>query len=412
MTNDDSHTPSSKELPAQMVCRFIDAAVHRIDLIAGVQPGSRPAHLGQFNAVLELVVTQVRQAERDDVAAADPDLELWRLREPGYLRAICDYPVARPSGVLVLLPVALTWAILGWAEVRYAERYAASDVTARPSFFAEWIAAPGLQGPVLLSVVIVLSVLWIMATYGRAARAQQRADDIDRTVQGLEVDLFAPLTQLRARAVPTTADVHTRRAADALFHVSVRFGDAAAQLAAAQPLVVRLGVVIDRLGIVIDRLVSAMPDLERQASQLVSVDERLRGTAREVAEQMRPVTEIVAGSAAAADAARDAVTRSASALAAADEQLATAKRVSEQSAEHRSSLHEAQRPFTAAAEQLDTTAAALHELVGTLKETIREVNWLAMVSDGLRYSDQNHGDQNHRPPATGSPPPNPEASVT
>src|SRR5215470_9276700 len=128
------NVPPPGETPAVAVHRIVQSATRQIDQTAGVRPVNRPVHLQQLNAVLRLAVVQAAQAERTDPSVSDRDAELWRLREPGYLRAICDHPVARPNAALVLLPVALAWLVLGIAEFRYAQH-----ADTKEAFFAHWI---------------------------------------------------------------------------------------------------------------------------------------------------------------------------------------------------------------------------------------------------------------------------------
>jgi methyl-accepting chemotaxis protein len=250
---------------------------------------------------------------------------------------------------------------------------------------------------VLLSVVIVASILWIMRNYRRTARIQRRADDIDHTVQQLEVDLFGPLTQLRNRMEPAAVEERTKQASEALLQSAMRFSHAADQLRDSTDLVEQLSTVIDRMASTVDRMAATIPELERQTALFAQIDQQFRDTANTISEQMRPVVTVVTNSAVTVDAARDIVTRSANLLTEAEKQLAIAQQVSAESAEHRTSLEATQRPFTSAAdnvaraaEKLDHTTAALQETVKRLQETIKEVNWLAMVSDGLRHADDNH----------------------
>ncbi|WP_167980402.1 hypothetical protein, partial [Lentzea indica] len=73
-------------------------------------------------------------------------------------------------------------------------------------------------------------------------------------------------------------------------------------------------------------------------------------------------------------------------------QTSLARDLSARNAAHRELLDEAQKPFSAAADSVagaadrfQATASTLQEITSKLRETIREVNWLAMVSDGLRH---------------------------
>ncbi|NKE63334.1 hypothetical protein FXN61_44080, partial [Lentzea sp. PSKA42] len=208
---------------AAQVASLTRTAMSTMDALAGVSPANRPPHLAQLNGVL---VVAVRQAQRVELnpATADQDADLWRLREPGYLRAICEHPPTHPNNVLVLLPVVLTWSALGVAEWRYVQQYTSSDAASRPPFFSDWLAQPWYLGPVLLSLVIVVTVLWIMLNHRRTWSSQRRADAIDRVAHRLEVDLLEPVAILRAQ-IGSSPEQQTRQAAATLAEAAQRLGE-------------------------------------------------------------------------------------------------------------------------------------------------------------------------------------------
>src|SRR5690349_2239336 len=104
--------------PGERIGSLIASALTRLDRIAGVRPGTRPAHLDQLALVLSAAASEASKADNDPTGVPR-DADLWRLREPGYLRAMCEHPIARPGGAMVLLPVVLTWIALGVAELVY-----------------------------------------------------------------------------------------------------------------------------------------------------------------------------------------------------------------------------------------------------------------------------------------------------
>jgi hypothetical protein len=375
--------------PGEQIGSLIERALTRLDRIAGVRPGHRPAHLDQLALVLSAAASEASKAD-DDPNGVTRDADLWRLREPGYLRAICEHPVARPGGAVVLLPVVLTWIALGVAELLYLKQYTATTAANRPPFFADWLAQPWYRGPVTLSAVIVLTVVWIMIRHRRPAREQAVADRLDRVVHRLEADLLPPLTILRARLGPVSVADTNRRAAAELSQAASRFLTATEQLAGAMA-------VVDRLGVAADRMLTAVPELHAQTSQLAELDVRLSRSVGEIAGQIEPLTKAVGVITTAESAATGAAARSEAVLGEARARLAEASAVASQTAEHQSVLSQAQQPFAdaagtvaSAAAKLDATVTVVRDTATQLRDVIKEVNWLALVSDGLRHPEPEH----------------------
>ncbi|GAA3883097.1 hypothetical protein GCM10022243_54640 [Saccharothrix violaceirubra] len=380
-----------EESAAVRVDKLVTAAMRRLDRVTGTHAGNRPPHLAQLDAVLTAAVHQAKQAEAGS-SAVDRDSDLWRLREPGYLRAICDHPVDRPGGTLPLVPVVLTWALLGYAEWTYLDDYASAPAADRPSFFADWMTQPVYRSPVALSLAIVATVAVIMYKYRAPARAQRVADEVDRIVHRLEVDLLPPLTVLRGALGPVKVEEHTRQAAVELGAAAKLFTTATARLAESTA-------VVDRLVAGVERLVTALPELGAQTGKLEEVRRDLDQTAQMISTGLAPLQDLVSDVDGAAKAAKEAVDRSETVLGRAAGQLADADEVAQRHAGHRAALTAAQAPFTAVADvvdkassRLDATSAQLQEAVSELRKTVAEVNWLVMVSDGLRHGEGEHTD--------------------
>ncbi|GAA1335677.1 hypothetical protein GCM10009660_15610 [Catellatospora bangladeshensis] len=378
------------ESAADQVGRLVDKALADLDRITGSAPATRPAHLAQLDAVLREGVQQARQLEGGSTAV-DRDSDLWRLREPGYLRGICDHPVDRAGSTLPLWPVVLTWGALAYAEWNFLQDHRATPVAQRPSFFADWMSQPLLRGPFGLSLAIVVTVLIIMVRYRKPARAQSVADEVDRIAHRLEVDLLRPLTVLRARLGPVRVEEHARQAAVELAASARLFTTATAKLADSTA-------VVDRLVSAVERMVAALPDLGEQSGKLDEVRARLDRTAQVITTQLDPLASVVSDVTDAAESARTAVDRSAEVLLRAEGGLAEAREVADRHDGHRQALAQAQQPFadvaevvSAAAGRLGDTASLLQETVTQLRATVDGVNWLAMVSDGLRDAEERHG---------------------
>ncbi|KOX27094.1 hypothetical protein ADK67_14870 [Saccharothrix sp. NRRL B-16348] len=385
------HMPTP-ESAADQVDRLATRAVAELDRVAKCGPGTRPPHLAQLDAVLREAVQQARQAQAGS-AAVDRDSDLWKLREPGYLRAIVEHPVPRPGSTLPLVPVVLTWGILGIAEYGYVKDFTSIDAVARPSFFADWMTQPLWRGPVGLSFAIVLTVLVIMWRHRGPAKAQDLADDVDRVVHSLEVDLLAPLAVLRARLGPVQVEEHTRQAAIELSAAARLFSGATSRLANSTT-------VVDRLVAGVERLIATLPELGKQAERLAEVREELDRTAAVITSRLDPLATVVADVSGAAEAAQRAVDVSERVLSRSSEQLAESRSISDQYVGHTEALAAAQAPFTAVADvvaqaagRLDSTSALLQKTVVELGKVVNEVNWLALVSDGLRAADDQHEDE-------------------
>ncbi|MGW6937030.1 hypothetical protein ACWGE0_43760 [Lentzea sp. NPDC054927] len=382
-------TAQTSSTPAEQIEDLARKTMEELDAVAGTVPQARPAHLAQLAQVLHLAVNQAHLVERDP-HAIDRDAELWRLRDPGYLRAMCDHTVDRPNNTLVLLPVVLTWLALGAAELAFVHSHESTPVSQRPSFFADWLAQPPYRGPAALSAAIVVTVLLIIFAYRRPAAAQAVADEVDRIVHGLEVSLGPPLTVLRSKLSSLTVERATRRAAAELQQAAQEFRTATTTLAQSAQ-------IVDRLGIVVGQLANVVPTLQTQAEHLATLDERLARSAAEMRHTAEPLTTAVDTVAAAADTARDAAARSEAVLGHATSRLSQAADVARTTTEHQATLAAAQHPFAEAAgsvakaaDKLNDTVAAVRDVATSLHGAIREVNWLAMVSDGLRETTTNH----------------------
>ncbi|GAA4448280.1 hypothetical protein GCM10023148_54280 [Actinokineospora soli] len=164
-------------------------------------PG-RPAHVAQFGAVVGVAARQARQVVQEP-GRVGRDAELWRLAEPGYLRGICEHPVQRAGATAALVPVVLTWVVIGGAEAWYSLSHADTPADEKPAFFADWLAQPLYLSPVMLSLAIVLTVAGLMWRYHGPAADQRRADRDDPIAHRLEAGLVEPLAALRAALPPS-----------------------------------------------------------------------------------------------------------------------------------------------------------------------------------------------------------------
>ncbi|MCX2949693.1 hypothetical protein [Lentzea sp. NEAU-D7] len=383
--------PPGPETPADQVDRLATRAIIELDRLAKCGQDTRPPHLAQLSAVLGEGVQQARQAQAGS-AAVNRASEVWKLREPGYLRAIVEYPIPRPGSTLPLVPVVLTWAILGIAEYSYVKDFTSIDAVARPSFFADWMTQPLWRGPVGLSFAIVVTVLVIMWRHRGPAKAQNLADDVDRVVHRLEVDLLAPLAVLRSGLAPLQVAEHTRQAAVELSAAARQFSGATRELAGATT-------VVDRLVAGADRLIATLPELGKQAERLAEVREELDRTAGVITSRLDPLASVVSDVSGAAEAAQRAVDVSERVMSRSFEQLVESRSIADRHVGHTEALAAAQAPFTAVADvvaqaagRLDSTSALLQKTVAELGKVVDEVNWLALVSDGLRAADDQHED--------------------
>lgn len=373
--------------------------------LSRVDPGRPPAHLVQLEAVLSVASEQAWQiAERS--AVVTPDADLWRLREPGYLRAICDVPLPRTGSTLALAPVVVTWTALGGAEVLYLVDYLRTDIAERPPFFAHWLAQPFYLSPVVLSVLIVLTVLWIMFRHRGPQRAGRRADDTDRLVQRLEADLLRPLTVLRA-ALPVLAEAEQTRMAVELSTAARRFGGAAERLSASVA-------TVESFSTAVGTLLDGLPELGAHATRLGEIEQRIERGVTAMADAVAPVVTVVGDVTKAAAAAATTVHRAGEVLDQSAARLAEARALDAATAQRHAVIAAAEQPFAAAAALveaaacgLDRTTAALHRTSTELRTAIDDVNWLAMVADGLRVAEAGHKPQDD-PGELSDPLPEPE----
>lgn len=366
---------------ARQVEYLTDRAVIELTGVHGAK-GVRPAHLAHLVALFGVAKQQAAQ-----VVAGEPverDAELWRLREPGVLRAVCDVPVPQPGGVLALLPVAFTWGLLGVAEVMYLTGDLSSDVGQRPPFFAYWLSLPPLLSPLVLSVLIVVTVLVLMFRYVGPARMRRRADRTDRIVHRLEADLVEPVAALWAARTLTDQGEQTRRLAVELTSAARRFGGAAERLDAAVS-------TVERLGDAVSRLLDGLPHLGAHVTRLADVEQRIGRGAEVLEVAVRPVAELVDEVERAVSSAGAAVVRAEDVLARADAVAGEAREVSAVTAGQREAVGAAEKPFAEAAALVESAARDLGAATGTLHDTsthlraaIREANWITMVVDGLR----------------------------
>ncbi|MGW3966548.1 hypothetical protein ACWED2_42500 [Amycolatopsis sp. NPDC005003] len=357
--------------------------------ISGAAAASLPSHLAQLGIVLATAVTEAQQVEADPTRAGR-ELMLWRLREPGYLRAMIDRPVKRASQAAVLLPVVLAWALLGIAEVFYTKQYLSKPVAERPPFFADWLQHNDLRGPVALSGLIVVTVLWLMGNAWWAGRDEKAADEADRVVHRLEAELLPPLNSLYGLLGPARTGDASRVAAHELALAADKFGRATARLGDAMA-------VVERAAGVVERLTAALPTLEAQATRLAEADTRLARTADEITERTEPITAFTGAVTAAGDRVHEAAGSVQATLAEATRRLTEAAQLAGQTETSRVGIVAAQAPFgqaaadvAAAAAKLDRTMNAVHETARDLRTTIADVNWLAVVHDGLRTADPGH----------------------
>jgi hypothetical protein len=382
-------TGMSANEAANMIAEQVQRATGEMDRVAGVaRPHHRPPHLAQVNSVVEVAVGQAFQVVPEP-ERVERDAVLWRLAEPGFLRGLCEHPVPRQPGALVLVPVLSTWGVLGYAEYQYVKEFEKADVATRPPFFTHWMAQPMFEGPLLLSLAVVVSLVVLSALYGRPYLAQRRAQTIDEIAHRLENEMIVPVNALRAAMPPPNADGQLREVAGELQMAARRFDGAARHLAGSVE-------VVDRLGAAVDRLLAGLPDLEAHTSRLAGVGIEIAQSADMMAEQARPLTSMIVDVGKAADTADQAAATSERVLGQSIARLDEARTVMTTTAGHQEALAAAGQPLAAAATTIesaargmDATVHALHKTSQALSDTIKEVNWLAMVSDGLRHAD--HG---------------------
>lgn len=360
----------------------------------------------QLEAMLRSAREQADLVVVEGAAAAAPGLTLWRLDTPGCLRTAADRSVRRASTVAVLVPVMLTWLLLGAAELFYAQRHGDTAPSERPSFFADWIAAPAWRSPVALSLLIVASLGLIMLSYARAGRDQRDADDLDLWAQEQEIALVVPLDHLRSAVAGAPAAEPADRAMSAAAH---RMEAAASSLAGSRAVVDQLGHTLSGLAASVSELSRAVPELGRQSQALGETDLRLRAAAAEIDRRATPVVEAIRTAEAAAEAARRAgedagrARDEATDIAGRTEALAArAESFREVLAEARAPVTEAGASMASAGARLAETAAALGAMTSDLRAIVRQVNWLGLVADGLRHPEDGPG---HDRPAPVSGPP-------
>ncbi|MEU7531698.1 hypothetical protein AB0A74_38605 [Saccharothrix sp. NPDC042600] len=395
---------------AQQVEYLTDRAVIELTGLHGAS-GVRPPHLAHLVALFDVAKRQA-WAVVNGSPLVERDAELWRLREPGLLRAVCDVPVAQPGGVPALLPVAITWGLLGVAEAMYLAGDLSADLGERPPFFAYWLSLPLPLSPVSLSVLIVATVAVLMVRYVKPARARRRADRADRVVHRLEADLVEPLATLWAARPVTDQGEQTRRLAVELTSAARRFGGAAERLDAAVA-------TVERLGDAVSRLLDGLPHLGAHVTRLADVEQRIGRGAEVLEVAVRPVTELVDEVGRAVSSAGAAVVRAEDVLARADVVAGQARQVAVVTAEQRAAVGTAEQPFAEAAARVESAARDLGAATGTLHEAgkqlrtaIREANWMAMVVDGLRATNgAPHGADEFPPAAPTAGTPAAEASA-
>lgn len=338
-------------------------------------------------ATLECARMDLRLVRAGGPDGRDPRLILWELGRPGFLRDLGDEDSARPSGVLVLAPVALTWLGLGYAEFSYGRRFDGVPIGERPSFFAYWISRPWWEGPVALSGLIVLSLALIMIVYSRAESQQRSVDDLDRRLLRLEEELIRPIAELRRSVAVGDSDDRMLHAATQLAHASDQFGHAFGRLS-------DIGPVVSALVAATEGLREAVPDVGRYAAAVAALDDRLRETAREVAEQTQPLVDLVATSAAVTETVRVAAEQAGAVIVEARRQIEEVRDSTMRAEADRGAVDRAAHPFVAAAERTDRAATRLAGAADVLARNARDlegaigkVNWLALVADGLQYTD-------------------------
>lgn len=331
----------------------------------------------QLQKVTEVARGQVRQAQDDPAVGRDPGLDLWRLREPGYLRALVDVEPPRVNNALVLLPVLLSWLVLGLAELAY--RRTTADAGGEPAqpFFAAWMSGPLLLSPVMLSLVIFASVGWLMWRYNSTSNAHADLDRLDREVRDIEIALLEPLVRFRRQCLRSTVEGTQQRSADALFEASRQLRETAEQLTGSLT-------AAQDLRSVLARLLDELPDVGAQAVRLGRINDELRDAADHVAAETRPLTDLVS------TAAEGAVALGA-AMASATATMERAQRLESTMAEQNGVVDVSGHPFVEASErmavatrQLADVARIVHETSATLCDAVQRVNYFSLVVDGIR----------------------------
>jgi hypothetical protein len=332
----------------------------------------------QFTAVVAVARRQAKDiADGSLTLAHDADLDLWKMREPGYLVALVE-PEPPPSrNVQVLLPVLLSWLVLGVAELSHLVRYRDVPADERPPFFSTWMNGPTLLSPVVLSIVIVISVGWLMWRHHRTGADQIEARKLERAVQGIETELLDPLTRLREQGLAGTVEGTQQRSAEALLEASGRLQETAEQLGGSVAAATELRTVLDRM---LAELPAVGPEAVRLAGitgELRDAGDRVRADAQSMADLVGVATQGAVSLETAMTAARDAVAR--------------ARQIEDRVAEEGAAIHAGVQPFVAAsaavgvaAERLNTTAETLHRAAADLRVALERTRWFSLVADGLR----------------------------
>lgn len=349
----------------------------------GVQWSARPAHaraLRRAHTVLTVALRQLRELPAKPHLVQDPTLELWRLREPGFLRDLVEQPPVRVSGVRVLVPVLATWVLLGFFEWRYIEDQAGIAPAERTPFFTRWMDNVWYLSPVGLSVVVVISVLLVMAGYWRAGAAQRVQDEFERQAEDFEPELLPSLALLREQYLGRGTDDVQQAAAEAVWAAARELRGAAETLGGS------VGAAAD-LRVVLDRLLDRLPEVGEQAARLGTLTARFEEAAEFVAEEAQPLLTLVNQAGNTATALDHAMTLAA-------EMVQRARDLSEET--HRSNgtvdlsrepLVVASRQVQTAVERMDALVASLGSVADALNEAVQRANWISLVADGLRAGD-------------------------
>ncbi|MEV6072031.1 hypothetical protein AB0L82_36295 [Nocardia sp. NPDC052001] len=315
----------------------------------------------------------------------DEDSILWRLRDPGYFREICDHPIAAPRTWVMMLPVLVAWLFIGGAELWYRITLSGESASASEGFFAAWTRAPIVLSPVAMAVAVVVAIVIISVQYARHARAQRRADRIDEVAQRLEADI-GPAVDALLRALPAIeSDEATRDAARNLAAAAQQFSAAAGALD-------RSMAGLRRFAEISEQLTTVVPAVGQQIEKLHATGRELLQAAELVSEEgdaLKTAVNTTFSASSSAESAQSAAAESAVRTAEA------ARRVDavEESIQAKSELITiANAPFTSALSAVSDTAETLREVVdvvrtvaASLNAAVEQANWIALVADGLQH---------------------------